>query len=144
MRRTVCAILLAMALAGCSSPVAGAPPQPTEPIATTTDVTAPPISTTQPTSAALSSPECTGRLSAGSLRMTGGPVRTVIANGAASFSCGAGPLVSLTLARSAMTFTDSGTPVTIANGSSATVGPYQITVLSIDHGTATFKIVAPS
>lgn len=34
--------------------------------------------------------------------------------------------------------------MTITNGSSATVGPYQITVLSIDAGTAVFTVVAPS
>lgn len=74
-----------------------------------------------------------------------GSGRVIINNGDTSFSCGSGPLVSLTrITGSAVTFTDSGTPVTIADGFSGTVGPYQITVLSIDGGTAMFTVRIPS
>lgn len=38
MRRTVCAMLLAGALAGCGSPLAGVVPQPSQPIVTTSQV----------------------------------------------------------------------------------------------------------
>lgn len=38
MRRTACAVLLAMALAGCGSPSAGVMPQSSEPIVTTSQV----------------------------------------------------------------------------------------------------------
>lgn len=80
--------------------------------------------------------------------MTGGPVRTVIINGEASFSCGAGPLVGVEKVTDAeVVFTasqSSAAPVTITNGSSAAVGPYQITLLSIDADTAVFKVVVPS
>jgi hypothetical protein len=37
-----------------------------------------------------------------------------------------------------------GAPVTIEKSRSATVGPYQITVLSIDSGTAVLKVINPS
>jgi hypothetical protein len=62
-----------------------------------------------------------------------------------SFSCGAGPFISLNrITHNAVIFTAAGGPVTIADGSSATVGAYQITVISVDAGTAVFKVVAPS
>lgn len=85
-----------------------------------------------------------GTARVGSLEMTGGGEMVVGPEGT-SFSCRTGPLISLTrIANTAVTFTAAGVPVTITNGSSAAVGPYQITVLSIDAGTAMFKVIAPS
>jgi hypothetical protein len=69
------------------------------------------------------------------------PVMTDFDSGATSFSCVTGPIISLTrIANTAVTFSEAGVPVTITNGSSATVGPYQITVLRIDAGTAVFEV----
>lgn len=54
-------------------------------------------------------------------------------------------MVSVTrIAPHAVTLTTSGVSVTIPTGSNAAVGPYQITVTSIDSGTATFKVIPPS
>ncbi len=104
--------------------------------------------TAETTSALPQSNECVGTVSIGSVSMeSGGPMRGVgkVSDEGTFFTCGLGPLISLNkVADNAVTFTAAGAPVTIAKGSSATVGTYHITVFSIDAGTAVIKVVAPS
>lgn len=138
-RRLVEGVVLAplTLLISCAGNVTDAPTSPTS------QPSLAPSAQRETTSAA--PPECMGTVSTeGRFRMSGGPLRTVLTDEAFSFSCGTGQLVSLTeIADTAVTFT-ADAPVTITSGSSAAVGPYRITVLSIDAGTAMFKVVAPS
>jgi hypothetical protein len=122
---------LALVVTACAST-----PQTSQP-----SVTAPQV--TETTSPAPQQHECTGTGRVGSLSMTGSGGSQITPE-ATSFFCETGPFISLTrISNNAVTFTAAGAPVTIPNGSSATVGPYQIMVLSIDAGTANFKVISP-
>lgn len=60
-------------------------------------------------------------------------------------SCSHGPLISLTGVDSpSVSFSDAGDSITIAAGSAAAVGPYQVTVRSIDGDTAVFTMALPA
>jgi len=60
-------------------------------------------------------------------------------------SCAHGPLIALTgVASPGVSFSDAGDSVTIAAGSAAAVGPYQVTVRSIDGDTAVFTMALPA
>ncbi|MGH3611855.1 MAG: hypothetical protein ACRDRK_04420 [Pseudonocardia sp.] len=60
------------------------------------------------------------------------------------FSCGTGPLVAITdIGSGGVTAQLDGQEVRIATGSSGTLGPYQITLISVDGGTATLETNAP-
>jgi len=130
--------LVLLVIAGAAN-VTDAPTSPTSQPSLSSFAAPETISATAPPSR-----ECMGTVSAGSIDLTGSG-STVIGPEGTSFSCGmTNPLVSIRVVSSAVTFTTAGAPVTITNGSSATVGPYQITVLNIEAGTAMFKVVAPS
>ncbi|MGI8799593.1 MAG: hypothetical protein ACR2GE_09965 [Pseudonocardia sp.] len=60
-------------------------------------------------------------------------------------SCAHGPLIALTgVASPGVSFSEAGDSVTIAAGSAAAVGPYQVTVRSIDGDTAVFTMALPA
>jgi hypothetical protein len=72
-------------------------------------------------------------------------VSNVSRNAETLLSCAGGPLVSLTeVASSGVSFRDGGDDMTIAADSTAAVGPYQVTVRSIDGGTAVFTMTLPA
>jgi hypothetical protein len=72
-------------------------------------------------------------------------VSNVSRNAETLLSCAGGPLVSLTeVASSGVSFRDGGDAVTIPAGSDAAVGPYQVTVGSINGGTAVFTMALPA
>jgi hypothetical protein len=132
----------ALLTAGCSSSVTGeAAPAPDD----------------RPSASASPSPSrSSGRPAAGTCQIkvsTNGSIvsrgaggRTITSNGRTSFSCGrGGPLIAIEkIDSSGVTFSaDGGAPVTVAPGSAATVGEYQIEVSRADSSGAEFQ-VAPA
>ncbi len=79
-----------------------------------------------------------------SVRSSGSGSRAVSINGRQMFACGAGPLVAITdIGSGGVTVQLDGQEVQIAAGSSGTLGPYQITLISVDGGTATLETNGP-
>ncbi|WP_170231205.1 hypothetical protein [Pseudonocardia kunmingensis] len=79
--------------------------------------------------------------SSGSISSSGAGGRTVTTNGRTSFSCGSGPLIAIeAIDGSGVTFSADGATATVAPGSAAAVGPYRITVGSVDGGAAEFEV----
>jgi hypothetical protein len=79
--------------------------------------------------------------SSGSISSSGAGGRTVTTNGRTSFSCGSGPLIAIeSIDGSGVTFSADGARATVAPGSVAAVGPYRISVDSVDGGTAEFRV----
>jgi hypothetical protein len=79
--------------------------------------------------------------SSGSISSSGAGGRTVTTNGRTSFSCGSGPLIAIeSIDGSGVTFSADGATATVPPGSAAAVGPYRITVGSVDGGAAEFQV----
>lgn len=79
--------------------------------------------------------------STGSISSSGAGGRTVTTNGRTSFSCGSGPLIAIeSIDGSGVTFSADGATATVAPGSAAAVGPYEISVGSVDGGAAEFQV----
>ena len=115
-----------------------------------------PLLTASPTPATTSTAsqpkECMGTVGAGELSMSGHGIgsssayRTPGGSVVYSFSCGAAD-VSIDddkIKDNAVTFNTADGSVTIVNGSSGTIGSYEITVLSVDGDIAKFKVVVPA
>ncbi|MEJ3658818.1 hypothetical protein WEH80_38270 [Actinomycetes bacterium KLBMP 9759] len=134
-RTAVAAVGLAVAallVAGCTSSVSGTPE--------TTGGT-PSTSATPRTSSVAAGKQCTVSVGRGVISMSGNGGRASTKNGRSSFSCGNGPLVAVgPIDANGVTLTVDATPVPIAVGSSATVGPYEVSLQSIDNGVAKLTV----
>lgn len=75
--------------------------------------------------------------------MSGAGGRAVTADGATSFSCADGPLVAVAVTADRVMFTTGVGDVAVAAGTTAVVGPYEISVLAADGTTAWFDVAAP-
>lgn len=74
--------------------------------------------------------------------MSGGGGRAVTTNGVTSFSCRNGPLITIKgIAASGVTLAADGPETVIAEGSTATVGTYQVTVASIEGQKTVLQVV---
>lgn len=81
----------------------------------------------------------TGSSQAGELMCTA--VMPETDSGTLSVSFGSDPISVTRIAGNAVTFTAPGASVTIPSGSSAAVGPYQVTVTSVGSSIARFQVV---
>ncbi|WP_232662393.1 hypothetical protein [Pseudonocardia sp. TRM90224] len=130
----VTAVLAAAALlvAGCTSSVSGTPE---------TTGGAPATSAQRTTSNAAPGKKCTVSVGSGVISMSGNGGRASTKNGQSSFSCGNGPLIAVgPIDANGVTLTVDSTPVPIAVGSSATVGPYDVSLQSIENGVAKLTV----
>lgn len=72
----------------------------------------------------------------------GGRVRTT--NGRTEFACGNGPALTIVrIDEAGVAFQLNGAEVSVAPGQAAPVGPYQVTVTSVDRGTAVLEVAPP-
>jgi hypothetical protein len=77
----------------------------------------------------------------GRINISGGASSVVIKNNVTSLSCGAGAVELTRITDGAVTLSAAGSPVDVAVGATGTVGRYQVSVLSIQGGTARFQMV---
>jgi hypothetical protein len=142
--RLVLAVVLAapaLLVAGCSADVPGTPAplaggSPAPPV--------PPPSPQRPTPASPADDCIVTVQGPGRISMTGSG-RVSTRNGASSVSCGTGPLVGITtISDGGVSFSPSGGgATTVAEGSTTTVGQYEVSVLESGAGAARIRIAQP-
>ncbi len=133
------AVLLA---GGCTQTVNGTPAPVSSPTPAPATAAPAPASSTAPAAAGPPAGGCRVTISGqGSIRMAGGGrVRTV--NNARSFACRNGPLVAIEAVDAAgVRFSVDGADVLVADGSTAAVGSYRVTVVNLDGQAAEFDVV---
>lgn len=134
-RRSMATALLALVLVAAACGV-----RPPGPEAGAGPVAVPPPSPTPPSSATRSTPRS---FSLSVKSSPGGCTVTARGTGTGSFACAKGPSVTISLITDdAVSFRlkAEGDETTITSGSQGTLGPYLITVRSIDDGTATIDV----
>ncbi|MGH8917018.1 MAG: hypothetical protein ACRD0H_01520, partial [Actinomycetes bacterium] len=129
---------------GCSSPVAGVPAPQSGSSSPTSSSSVPPSSSSSAPNVTQGTPQggCQVRVGPGNVVISGGGGRAITTNGKTSFSCRTGPLVSVgTISDNSIQLSADGTNATITVSSTVSVGPYLVTVVSIQNGTATLQVV---
>lgn len=131
-----------LVVAGCSSAVPGvAAPQSGSSSESSTPV---PPATSAPPSVTQNPPQggCKVTVGRGTIVISGGGGRAITSNGNTQFSCRTGPLIAVgAIGDNSVAFSATGSNATITVNSTVSVGPYLITVVSIQNGTATLQVV---
>lgn len=136
--RLLVAALLAALVAGCSATVPGqAAPQPSS----AREAPSRPLAPATPGAPQQAGACQVTATSTGSINSSGAGGRTATVNGQTSFSCGAGPMLTIAAIEDAgVTFAADGATVTIAPGSMGRAGGYAIAVARVAGGTAEFEV----
>ncbi|MCH6170503.1 hypothetical protein [Pseudonocardia alaniniphila] len=144
-QRVLGSVLVAVTLpmlvvAGCTTSIAG---EPTSRPGASGQAAPSPQSASPSVVPRASSGFCRLRVTPGgtSISSSGTSSRSSTVNGHTTFSCGSSPVIAVEAVEDAgVTFTADGATVTIAPGSSATVGTAVIEVMRAGDGTAEFQV----